>query len=69
MMAALPLGIARTAIDTLVEIARRVPELPIHVHGPGDPSQWTLKAPPNLMFKGPVFGDERIDIAGGHAVC
>lgn len=52
----------RKGIDTLVEIARRMPELPIRVHGPGDPSQWATGAPPNLMFKGPVFGCERVDV-------
>ena len=53
---------ARKGINELVEIARRMPELPIHVYGPGDPSQWAKEAPANLMFKGPVFGDERVDV-------
>jgi glycosyltransferase involved in cell wall biosynthesis len=53
---------SRKGIDTLVEIARRVPELAIHVHGPGDPSQWVPQASSNLIFKGPVFGDERVDV-------
>ena len=52
----------RKGMNELVEIARRMPELPIHVYGPGDPSQWAKKAPANLVFKGPIFGDERIDV-------
>ena len=52
----------RKGIDTLVETARRMPELPIYVHGPGDPSQWAAGAPPNLMFRGPIFGDKRTDV-------
>jgi hypothetical protein len=53
---------ARKGIDTLVEIAQRMPELPIHVYGPGDPSHWAQKAPANLVFKGPVFGDEKVAV-------
>ena len=53
---------ARKGMNELVEIARRMPELPIRVYGPGDPSQWAKDAPPNLIFKGPVFGDERVDV-------
>jgi glycosyltransferase involved in cell wall biosynthesis len=49
-------------INTLVEVARRMPQLPIHVYGPGDTSHWAKDAPANLMFKGPVFGNERVDI-------
>jgi glycosyltransferase involved in cell wall biosynthesis len=52
----------RKGMNELVDIARRMPELPIHVYGPGDPSQWATRAPPNLVFKGPVFGDERVDV-------
>ena len=52
----------RKGIDTLIEIARRMPELPIRVYGPGDSSHWANAAPPNLAFKGPVFGDERVDV-------
>lgn len=54
----------RKGMQELVEIARRMPELPIHVYGPGDPSRWANGAPSNLMFKGPVFGDERVDVVG-----
>jgi Glycosyl transferases group 1 len=53
---------ARKGIDTLVEIARRMPELPIHVYGPGDPSHWARQAPANLVFRGPVFGDEKVAV-------
>jgi len=53
---------ARKGINELVEIARRMPELPIHVYGPGDTSQWAKEAPTNLVFKGPIFGDERVDV-------
>jgi hypothetical protein len=53
---------SRKGIETLVEIARRMPELPIHAYGPGDLSDWTIKAPPNLFFKGPVFGKARVDV-------
>ena len=52
----------RKGIDTLVEIARRMPDLPIYVHGPDNPSRWAAGVPPNLMFKGPIFGDTRIDV-------
>jgi len=52
----------RKGINTLVEIARRMPELPIHVYGPGDPSEWAKHALPNLQFKGPVFGKSRADV-------
>jgi glycosyltransferase involved in cell wall biosynthesis len=52
----------RKGIETLVEIARRMPELLIRVHGPGDTAAWAKQAPSNLLFKGPVFGDERIDV-------
>jgi len=52
----------RKGVDTLVEIAHRMPELPIHVYGPGDTSHWTKQVPANLVFKGPVFGDERVDV-------
>ena len=51
----------RKGIKTLAEIARRMPELPIFVYGPGDLSSWAKEAPPNLVFKGPVFGAERVD--------
>ena len=52
----------RKGINELAEIARRMPELPIHVYGPGDPSHWAKGAPANLVFKGPIFGDERVDV-------
>lgn len=53
---------SRKGIDTLVEIARRMPNLPIRVHGPGDTSQWATRAPSNLQFMGPIFGDARVDV-------
>ena len=59
----------RKGIDTLVEIARRMPDMPIYVHGPDNPSRWAAGVPPNLMFKGPIFGDTRIDVVRGHAAC
>jgi glycosyltransferase involved in cell wall biosynthesis len=49
-------------INTLVEVARRMPHLPVQVYGPGDTSHWAKDAPTNLMFKGPVFGNERADV-------
>jgi len=52
---------ARKGIDVLADIARRMPGLPIHVYGPGDTSPWS-KSPPNLLFKGPVFGAERVEV-------
>jgi glycosyltransferase involved in cell wall biosynthesis len=52
----------RKGLNTIVEIARRMPELPILVHGPGDPSPWATEAPPNLLFKGPIFGAELVDV-------
>lgn len=54
----------RKGMNELVEIARRMPDLPIHAYGPGDPSRWAMTGPPNLTFKGPIFGDERIDVVG-----
>jgi len=53
---------SREGVDTLVEIARRMPELPIRVHGSGDASHWTSGAPANLMFNGPLFEDELVEI-------
>jgi hypothetical protein len=52
----------RKGIDTLLEIARRMPELSIHVYGPGDATAWATKAPANLLFKGPIFGKERVAV-------
>jgi hypothetical protein len=52
----------RKGINILLEIARRMPELPIRVYGPGDPAPWEKEAPANLVFKGPIFGDERVDV-------
>ena len=52
----------RKGINTLVEIARRMPHLPVHVYGPGDTSPWMADRPENLIFKGALFGDERIEI-------
>lgn len=50
----------RKGMDVLIEIARRLPELPFRVHGTGDASPWLAKAPANLQFKGPIFGAERV---------
>ena len=55
----------RKGMNTLVEIARRMPELQIRAYGPGDPTQWSKDAPPNLVFLGPVFGDEKVRVIGG----
>ena len=39
------------------------------LYGPGDPSQWATTTPhPILMFKGPVFGTERVNVVQ-HARC
>jgi hypothetical protein len=54
----------RKGMNELLEISRRMPDLPIHVYGPGDPSAWAEQAPPNLIFKGPVFGRDRADVVG-----
>lgn len=51
----------RKGMATLVEIARRMPDLPIHVYGPGDPTQWAKDGPPTLLFKGPIFGAARAE--------
>ncbi|MER2265796.1 glycosyltransferase [Methylobacterium oxalidis] len=53
---------ARKGIDTLVEIAKRMPDLPIHVYGPGDYSPWVERQPENLYFKGPMLGAERVEV-------
>lgn len=53
---------ARKGMNTLVEIARRMPDLPIRAYGPGDPSEWQKVAPPNLLFMGSVFGREVVDV-------
>lgn len=42
----------RSGINTLTEIALRLPRLTIHVYGSGDTSPWA-GAPSNLIFKGP----------------
>lgn len=52
----------RKGMDTLVEIARRMPDREIRAYGPGDQAQWTKQAPSNLSFHGPVFGDERVEV-------
>lgn len=63
---ALYLGLVtpRQGIDILVEIAKRSPDLPIRVYGPGDPSPWVSRAPPNLIFKGPIRECERAEVMG-----
>lgn len=53
---------ARKGINTLVEIARRMPNLPIRAYGPEDPAMWAKEAPPNLKFMGPVFGEEKVEV-------
>ena len=53
---------ARKGMEVLLEIARRMPNLPVRVYGPGDASHWLAACPPNLQFKGPVFGAERVDV-------
>lgn len=53
---------ARKGIDVLLEIARRMPELALRVYGPGDTSSWAAACPPNLSFRGPVFGAERVEV-------
>ncbi|MGY2046550.1 DUF6625 family protein [Methylobacterium sp. JK268] len=52
----------RKGIDTVMEVARRMPDVPVHVYGPGDPSPWLERKPENLHFKGILFGDERIRV-------
>jgi glycosyltransferase involved in cell wall biosynthesis len=52
----------RKGMNELVDIATRMPELTIHAHGPGDPSPWASRAPSNLAFKGPLFGNERVAV-------
>lgn len=54
----------RKGIDTLVEIARRMPSERFLAYGAGDAYSWTSQAnfPPNLEFKGAVFGDERLRV-------
>ncbi len=53
-------------IDRLVEIARRLPEIDIRLFGPLDPStrdeihKLRRSAPTNVIFEGPVFGDEKL---------
>ena len=52
----------RKGMNELVEIARRSPDVPVRVYGPGDPAEWAAQAPPNLTFHGPVFGAERVEV-------
>ena len=52
----------RKGMEELLEIARRMPELIIRVVGPGDPSPWAGRSPPNLKFEGPVFDAERVEL-------
>lgn len=59
---------ARKGLDVLVDIAKRMPELPLLVYGPGDTAPWSGACPPNLKFKGPVFGAERVALVR-HARC
>lgn len=51
----------RKGLNTLVEIAKRMPREQFLAVGAGDPSLWTEQAnfPANLTFKGAAFGDER----------
>lgn len=53
---------SRKGIDVLVDIAKRMPDLPILVHGPGDTSPWANTCPSNLRFNGPVFGAEKVQL-------
>jgi len=52
----------RKGIRTILEIARRLPDMPFHIYGPGDVSQWLSDCPPNLTFRGPVFGREKVEV-------
>jgi glycosyltransferase involved in cell wall biosynthesis len=52
----------RKGMNELIEIAKRVPDLPIHVYGPGDATPWATTAPPNIVFKGAVFEQERVEV-------
>ncbi|GJE41254.1 DUF6625 family protein [Methylobacterium soli] len=52
----------RKGINILTEIARRMPDLPVHVYGPGDVSPWLQDKPGNLHFKGSLFGDDRVSV-------
>lgn len=53
---------SRKGIDVLVDIAKRMPDLTILAHGAGDAGPWAATCPPNLKFKGPVFGNERVEV-------
>lgn len=52
---------ARKGIDTLIEIARRMPALAIHAYGPGDTSPWREALPSNLHFKGVILGRQKVE--------
>ncbi len=52
----------RKDMNELIEIVKCVPDLPIHVYGPGDATPWTTTAPANIVFKGAVFGQERVEV-------
>lgn len=54
--------VPRKGISTLIDIAKRLPSLQIRVYGPGDTSAWQANCPTNLVFKGPVFGAERVEV-------
>ena len=41
-----------------------MPELPIRCVRPRRSVALGEDAPPNLVFKGPIFGDERVDVVG-----
>ena len=60
----------RKGIDTLVEIARRVPGERFVAVGAGDPNAWRLAPnfPTNLDFRPAVFGDDRLALLR-HAKC
>lgn len=55
--------IATKGLDTIVEIAKRMPEERFVICGQGDATQWTSRTP-NIEYHPPVFGKERSDFVG-----
>jgi glycosyltransferase involved in cell wall biosynthesis len=61
-------SVFQKGLDLLAEVARLRPEVEFHLHGSEDPAfpeglaALRRSAPPNLRFKDPVYGDEKVQV-------
>lgn len=62
---------AEKGIDRLVDLWRDVPDLPLHVVGPASPEvlrAWRTRAPPGVVFRGPLSTADLAEAYRGAAV-